>query len=356
MAVEQARPAGGAFIGVDVGGTKIAIAALREGALGPPVLVPTEVRSQEALIAQLEQGIRGAMALVGEGVEAVGLGIPSVIEFATGRVRASVNVPLRDVPLREVLERRLHPVRVFVDNDATCAAIAEAHDESGNLDTPNLVVLTVGTGVGGGIMIDGLPYRGATGAAAELGHMIVGLDLAEGARAEGAHSDAPGAPGEFPRQGSLEALASGRALDALARASARAYPNSTLGQLAGRGQEVSGHDVLTAAREGEPHAEVVLTLLGERLGVGVANVINTFDPEVVAIGGGVSAAGELLLSAASTSAWRFVLPGVGTSTTIRLARSGPQAGVRGAALLASLELTREQRGALPTSESNVTTI
>lgn len=350
-------PTRGAFIGVDVGGTKIAIAAMRDGSLGEPVVASTETSSQDALLEQLEQGIRGAIALVGEGVAAVGLGIPSVIEFATGRVRASVNIPLHDVALREVLQQRLPGVAVYVDNDATCAAIAEAHDDHGRLDTPNLVMLTVGTGVGGGIITGGLPYRGATGGAAELGHMVIGLDLSEGARAEAAHGEATGAPGEFPRRGSLEALASGRALDALARESASTFPNSALGELVASGQKVSGRDVLAAARDGEPHAEVVLTLLGERLGVGIANVINAFDPDVVAIGGGVSAAGELLLRAASDSARRFVLPGVGTRTDIRLARSGPLAGVRGAALLASLELTRERaRDGHQVSRDDATTI
>jgi glucokinase len=343
MVVGEPRSASDAFIGVDVGGTKVAIAAMRDGAFGEPVVGPTDVDGQESLIAQLEQGIRGAMALAGERVAAVGVGIPSVIEFAHGRVRASVNVPLRDVPLRDVLEERLGGVPVYVDNDATCAAIAEAHDEHGKLDTPNLVMLTVGTGVGGGIVIDGLPYRGATGAAGELGHTIVGLDLQHGAHAAAARPDAAGAPGEFPRRGSLESLASGRALDALARRSAEENPNSALGQLAAGGRRVSGPDVLGAVKAGDAHAMVALTLLGERLGVGVANVINTFDPEVVAIGGGVSLAGQPLLDTVSSSARRFVLPGVGTRTEIRLARSGPQAGVRGAALMASLERDRERR-------------
>ncbi|HTX11151.1 MAG TPA: ROK family protein [Solirubrobacteraceae bacterium] len=344
MAVEDSGSRRGTFIGVDVGGTKIAIAAMRDGVLGDPVVIPTETENQQALIAQLEQGIRGAMAIAGERVSAVGLGIPSIIEFTTGRVRTSTNIPLRDVPLREVLEQRLPGIAVFVDNDATCAAIGEAHDESGRLDTPNLVMLTVGTGVGGGIVIDGLPYRGATGAAAELGHTIVGLDLSEGAVAVGAHDNAVGALGEFPRRGSLEALAAGRTLDALALSSARAHPNSKLGQLAASGHQLNGHDVLLAASEGDPYAQVARTLLGERLGVGIANVINTFDPEVVAIGGGVSAAGDTLLETASESAWRFVLPGVGTSTTIRLARRGAEAGVRGAALLASVEVARKAPG------------
>ncbi len=265
MDVGDASDSAGTFIGVDVGGTKISIAAMRDGVFSEPVLSPTQHGHQEALIAQLKEAIRQAIALAGE-VDGVGLGIPSVIEFETGRVRSSVNVPLREVPLREVLQEELGATPVFVDNDATCAAIAEAHDEQGRLDTPNLVMLTVGTGVGGGIVIDGLPYRGATGAAAELGHTIVGLDLAYGARAEKAHPHAPGAAGEFPRRGSLESLASGQALDELARDTAAAHPNSALGRLAERGQLVSGADAVAAAHDGDEHAIATLTLLGARLG------------------------------------------------------------------------------------------
>ena len=127
------------------------------------------------------------MAIVGrargEHLDAVGIGVPSVVEFATGRVVSSVNIPLADVPLREVLGERLD-VPVFVDNDATVAALAEAHDESLRLVARDLVMLTIGTGVGGGLVLGGQIYRGATGGAGELGHTIVGLDIAaSGSRA-----------------------------------------------------------------------------------------------------------------------------------------------------------------------------
>src|SRR5207302_3250089 len=112
---------------------------------------------------------------------AVGIGVPSVVEFATGRVVSSVNIPLTDVPLRQVLGERLG-VPVFVDNDATVAALAEAHDSELRLVARNLVMLTVGTGVGGGIVLGGRIYRGATGGAGEFGHTIVGLPLGDDAR------------------------------------------------------------------------------------------------------------------------------------------------------------------------------
>src|ERR1019366_1469840 len=154
---------------------------------------------------------------------AVGIGIPSVVEFATGRVRSSVNIPLQNVPLRRELSDRLG-LPVFVDNDATVAALAEAHDAQGRLDVQSLVMFTVGTGVGGGIVIDGRSYRGATGAAGELGMTLV--SIAE---------EIPPAT-RFPQPGSLESLAAGHVLDRLAREAAAAHPDSALGAtLAGRG-------------------------------------------------------------------------------------------------------------------------
>jgi glucokinase len=320
------------YIGVDVGGTKVSLSVMRDGTFSQPRLTATERSEGERLIAQLTQLISGEAASSGRDVAAVGLGIPSVIEFETGRVRSSVNVPLRDVPLREVLRERLG-LPVYVDNDGTCAALAEAHDEHGRLDVRDLVMLTVGTGVGGGIVIDGRIYRGATGAAGEIGHMIVGLRLDDGVPE----------PTDFPQRGSLEALAAGRALDQLAAQAAAAHPDSALGRAAAGGEAVAGPDAVKAAQEGDRRAIDAIAELGARLGVGIANAINIFDPEVVAIGGGVSAAGDLLLGPARDTARRFILPGVGTRTEIRLARSGPQAGVRGAALLAAQELEREHR-------------
>lgn len=303
------------LIGVDVGGTKIAIAALTGAGIGEAVLQATDTSGSEALVAQLERAVRDA----GAG-DAVGVAVPSVVDWDSGRVRASVNVPLRDVALRDVLRERLG-VPVYVDNDATCAALGEAYGDDGELLARQLVMLTVGTGVGGGIVLDGRAYRGATGAAAELGHMLVGADLRH----------PPFAAGDgFPRPGSLEALASGRALNEIGRA---------LGAEPGR--------VIDAARAGDAGAGGAIELLGRRLGVGIANVINALDPELVVIGGGVCAAGELLLGPAREEAARFALTGVGTRTEIRLARHGPLAGVRGAALLAAHELAADRDRAAP---------
>jgi glucokinase len=315
------------FIGIDVGGTKIAVAALQAGELSESTLHHTELGSQEALVDQLVHVIETART---PDTMAVGIGLPSLVEFATGRIRSSVNVPLKDLPLRELLSERAG-LPVYVENDASCAALAEAFRD-GHMAVPHLVMFTVGTGVGGGLVLNGRLFRGATGAAAEVGHTIVGLDLAAGA---------PEHSGVFPQDGSLERLASGTALDTLAEEAAKADPNSFLGKrLTPRGG-VTGHDVVDGAREGDEASIGCLRILGERLGVGIANAITMFDPLEVVIGGGVSAAGEFLLGPARETAWKYAVPGAGALCNIRLAHHGPRAGVLGAALIAAQEYAAE---------------
>jgi len=294
------------LIGVDVGGTKVSVAVLEDGRLSDPTITPTDLSSSDALVEQLVAAIQAAGPAT-----AVGIGVPSVIDFATGTARSSVNIPLQGVPLRHTLTERLG-IPTFVDNDATVAALAEAHDDNMRPIADIVVMFTVGTGVGGGIVIGGRTFRGATGAAPEIGHTIIGAALASGAPPDDG----------FPQPASLEYHAAGRALD-------------RLGLERGIGD---GQAVVAAARTGDPDALEAMRILGEALGVGIANAINTFDPDLVVVGGGVSTAGDLLLAPARESAKRFVVKGVGTKTDIRLARYGPQAGVRGATLLAGQEL------------------
>jgi glucokinase len=326
----------GRFIGLDVGGTKIATAVLEEGAFETFDPVPTRTDSTDVLVRQIAEQIERCR---GGSARAVAVGLPSIIDFATGGIRHSVNLPLRDVPLRGLLSERCG-LPVYVENDASCAALAEAQ-VAGQIVSENLVMFTIGTGVGGGLVLDGKLYRGAT-SAVELGHTMIGLHLSEGSPAD---------PGAFPQPGSLETLASGRALDRLALESARAHPKSFLGGRLAAGDEITGHDAVEGAREGDVHCRHVIRVLGERLGIGIANAVNTFDPDEVVIGGGVSLAGELLLVPAQRSARNHTVPGVGMRTTIRLARHGPQAGVLGAATVAAQEWAHERargdRGASP---------
>jgi glucokinase len=186
-------------------------------------------------------------------------------------------------------------------------------------------------------VLGGRIYRGSTGAAAELGHTIIGASPDDAARTQDG----------FPRRGSLEALAAGRELDRIAVKIASERPDSQLAELAAKDGHVDGRDIVRLAHEGDADAVGALRVLGERLGIGVANAINTFDPDEVVIGGGVSAAGDLLLDPAREAAARFVLPGVGQRTRIRVARHRGKAGVRGAALLAALELAAGEEAFAP---------
>ena len=315
------------LIGVDVGGTKVSSAVLSPDGLTEPTLVPTRTGSQEELLDQLAEVI--VAAADGDQDCLVGLGVPGVIEFATGRARYAPNIPLRDVALREVLSERTG-LPVVVDNDATVAALAEAHDRHSEVVHPDLVMLTVGTGVGGGVIVGGRIFRGATGAAPELGHILIGLDLTDGAPPVGAAFAQPGSLERLAAGGAL-LFVTGRSLDALGHT--RGYAN--------------GPAVVSAAENGEPAAIDALRILGERLGIGIATVLHCYEPPLVCIGGGASAAGELLLGPARRVAQEWTLPGVGERTEIRVATWGPQAGVRGAALLAKQELLENVDSGVP---------
>jgi len=291
------------LIGVDVGGTKVSVAVLEDGRLADPTIRPTDLSSSAALVDQLAGAIQAAGS-----ASAVGIGLPSVIDFATGTARSSVNIPLQGVPLRHLLTERLG-IPTFVENDATVAALAEAHDDDMRPIANIVVMFTVGTGVGGGIVIGGRIFRGATGAAPEIGHTIVAANLDHGAPAAQA----------FPHPASLEHHAAGRALD-------------RLGLARGIGD---GHAVVDAARQGDADALDALRIVGESLGVGIANAINTFDPDLVVVGGGVSAAGDRLLEPARAALTRSLVGAADRVVPPLLAAGlGPEAGLVGAVVLA----------------------
>ncbi|WP_040599171.1 ROK family protein [Patulibacter medicamentivorans] len=292
--------------GVDVGGTKVAVALLDGTTLADSLLEPTAVDDPRALLDQISRMVRE----LGD-VSAVGVGVPSVIRIADGKVMSTTNIAaFRDVALRDALTERLG-VPVHVDNDGNLATLSEAWDDDLRLLYRSLVGVTVGTGIGSGIVLDGRPLHGSRTSAVELGHLTISADPTDGA---------PPA-GTAPLPTSLEHWASGRALDRLALA--RGFSD--------------GSAVTDAAQTGDPRAIDALRILGERVGIGIASLITLLEPEVVVVGGGVSRAGELLVGPAREAARRLLLPGLGTDTEIRVAQHGPRAGVRGAALLARIE-------------------
>lgn len=313
-------------IGIDVGGTKVATAKLGDPGLSDHHQQPTALQDTDQLIDQFVELVGRSAG--GDRYDAVGIGVPSVVRFETGEVVSSANIPLAGVELRRVLGDRLG-VPVFVDNDATVAALAEAHDENLNLVSKNLVMLTVGTGIGGGVIINGRIFRGASGGAAELGHTLIGLLI---------DADVPWFSEHFPQRGSLESFASGRALDRIAAAAAERHPESLLAGAVERGRGLTGSDAVEAARQGDQAAVAAVRRWAHAVGIGIANAINTFDPEEVVIGGGAAAAGDLLLDQATEIAAGYVLTGLQGLAKVRLARFRAEAGVLGAALLARHEL------------------
>ncbi len=314
------------FIGIDVGGTKVAAQLLGPGGLGAHCQQPTALDSSDRLIDQFVELVSEAAA--GAPYDAVGIGVPSVVRSATGEVASSVNIPLAGVQLRNELGEKLG-VPVFVDNDATVAAFAEAHDDELRLVVNNLVMLTIGTGVGGGVVVDGRVFRGATGGAGEVGHQLIALDV---------EHDVPMPGPRLPQHGSLESLASGRALDHASQAAAVANPESALGRIARTGRPVLGADTVRVAAEGCEVARAVVRRWAHAIGIGIANAINVFDPDQVVIGGGGAAAGQVLLDYATEIATGYVHPGLRGHAKIRFAHFGTHAGVLGAALLARHEL------------------
>ena len=308
--------------GVDLGGTKVAAGAVRGRRVEAALEQPTDRASSEALLAGLEAAVAGLEGRVGA-PDAVGVGVPSQIDFASGRVMASVNIPLEGIALREELGRRLG-VPVVVDNDANCAALAEARAEGDPVRW--LVMLTLGTGVGGGVVTDGAIFRGASGLVAELGHVVV-------------DADGPPCPGACPNRGCLEALCSGQALARDATELGRTAPDSPLGRVVAERGRARGEDAVAAARAGDPDARRLFTPFAAHLGAAMAGFVNAFEPERLAVGGGLSRAGDLFFADARREATARALAPAAGRVRLELAHSGPDAGVLGAALLAAAQVS-----------------
>jgi glucokinase len=283
----------------------------------------TVTDNTDALLDGVEHVVREVIAEAGQ-PEAVGVGVPSQIDFATGTVETSVNIPLTGVPLRAELGHRFG-LPVFVDNDANCAALAEAHI----VGARHLVMLTLGTGVGGGVVIDGLTFRGAHGLGAELGHIAV-------------NPDGPPCPGNCPNRGCLESYCSGQALERDASELAVDKPDSYLASRLGPDGKVPGRELVAAAEARDPDAVLLMENFARMLGIGIANYVNIFEPERLAIGGGLSRASHLFMDRAIQEAASRALPALWKRVHVALAEGGADAGVIGAGLLAAVELERDR--------------
>lgn len=306
-------------IGVDIGGTK-----LLAGALDPNLGVHHRTRrsvadlDQSALLGVVVDAVGEIRETIGE-VEAVGFGIPSLIDHRTGIATMAVNLALAQIPFASIMAERLG-LPVFVDNDANAAALAE-HRAGAAKGASEAVVLTVGTGIGGGLILRDEIYRGSIGTGAELGHMVIDID-------------GPRCQGNCPNHGCAEALASGKALEREARELAAALPDSALGAALRDRRELTGALITELAHDGDEAAIEAIELIGSRLGVAISSLVNIFNPQVVVVGGGVVSAGELLLVPARRVLAERALPPSADSVRVVPARFGVEAGMVGAATLA----------------------
>src|SRR3954468_5187530 len=270
----------GPVIGVDAGGTK-----LLAGVISEDLTVGNRVRRlwgggdrSEVLETMVE-----AVGAAGSAV-AGGVGIPALLDFEAGVSVSSVHLPLADFPFRSYMEERLG-LPVFLDNDANLAALAEQRVGAAQ-GFENVVMLTLGTGIGSGIVLGGRLFRGSSGAGAEIGHMTI-------------DEHGPPCQGACPGRGWLGVMASGTAIGREGtEAGRRAGSESALGRAVAQRGFVTGEEVSALAVAGDEAACSVMAAVGRSLGAGLASVVNIFEPEVIVIGGGAAAAGDLLLDPA----------------------------------------------------------
>ena len=305
--------------GLDVGGTFLKGARLDgAGRVQARLHEPIDRGSADGILEQLTRAVRQLEAEAGE-VQAVGVGLPAIVENRTGRVRRSPNLPILDgLAVGEELKRRSgRPA--FAENDANAAALGEAWQGAGR-GAHVVLYVTLGTGVGGALVVGGRVYEGATGYAGEIGHVQI---------------DPAGRPCPCGSWGCVETVA-GAAGWALRAAEARAQRDSRL-----RDAELNPAVIVDAARDGDAVALEVVQGTARALGTGIAGALNLLNPDRVVIGGGVSAAGRFLLDPIVAEVRKRTFPDVFAAADFRLAELGGEAGAIGAGRVAILAPSRD---------------
>jgi glucokinase len=305
----------GPVIGVDAGGTK-----LLAGVISEDLTVGNRVRRlwSGGDRAEVLETMVEAVGAAGSGV-AVGFGIPALLDYQAGVAMSCVHLPLDGLPFRSFMEERLG-VPVFLDNDANLAALAEQRVGAAR-GFENVVVLTLGTGIGSGIVLGGRLFRGSTGAGAEIGHMTI-------------DEHGPPCQGTCPGRGCFEIFASGTAIGRSGTDAGRREPASALGRAVAQRGFVTGEEVVALAVSSDEAACSVMAAVGRSLGAGLVSIVNIFEPQVIVIGGGASAAGDLLLDPAREVVAQRALRPSRDSVRIVPAALGEEAGMVGAGLFA----------------------
>ncbi|MEW9121854.1 MAG: ROK family glucokinase [Thermotaleaceae bacterium] len=311
------------LIGVDLGGTNIKVGAVNQkGEIVYQNIRPTNPsRGYELIIQDIIEQIEGVLAQMGlpiEDIQSIGIGIPGLSESVTGRVIYCTNLFWYDIPLGEKI--KIHFQRpVYVENDATVAALAESISGS-TKGLSNSVFLTIGTGVGGGIIINNKVYSGSHGAGSEIGHMIVG---------ENFYSCNCG------QNGCLETFVSATGMIRYAQKRIHEGVKDTeiLHSVNNKLEDINGKVIFDAAQKGDPLGAEVVERAVNYLATGIINIYNLLDPERIAIGGGISRAGNLLLNPLREAVHKRVFCKDVNYGDIALAQLGNDAGIIGAAFL-----------------------
>lgn len=307
-------------IGVDVGGTNIKIALVKDGVIGYSNTIPTRAEmGYEYTINNMKQAIADLMKETKTDksqIEGIGFGFPGQIDYKNGIVRNAPNIPgWVEVPIAQTIEKEFGiPTRV--DNDVRCAALGELKYGAG-MGCENLVCITVGTGIGSGLIVNSKLVRGASNAAGEIGHIKLQM--------QGGPICGCGDTGCF------EAFASAPAIVVMAEDYIKGGKSTKYRELSGG--EITSFIVAEAAKQGDGVAKRIFTIIGEYLGIGLSSVVNLLNPERIIIGGGVAEAGDLLFDPIRETIKKRTLAISGSAVEVVKAQLGNSAGVIGASLL-----------------------
>ena len=309
-------------IGIDVGGTGIQSGIVTEsGKILETVSIPTRIDlpfgEQIRLLAESLKDLISRAGLTEDDIVSIGVGIPGIADAKTGDIIKCTNMNWHFLPFRTELQKWINKP-VFIDNDANVAALAESV-AGVSAGSSSSVFVTIGTGIGSGIIINGRIWNGAHGIGGELGHTIIRLD---------------GDECTCGNHGCLERYCSANALIRMAKENISSHSDSLILKNAGNDPEkINAKAVIDAAREKDPFAVEVFDYYTGCIAQALANVINFLDPEIIAIGGGVSKAGAFLLDSIRAKVGNFVLFNSLPMTKIELASLGSEAGIIGAAML-----------------------
>ena len=310
-------------VGVDIGGTNVKIALVdKKGEILFSKTVPTRAEmGYEYTVGNIKQSIKELLEeakIDKNSIEGIGFGFPGQIDCDLGIVRILPNIPgWINVPIADIMQKEFS-VPVRVDNDVRCAALAELNYGAGS-GCKNLICITIGTGIGSGLIVNGKLVRGASNAAGEIGHIKLSLH----------HGPICGC-GDT---GCMEAYASGPAIVAMAKDYVAGGKSTKFREIAGSVDAITPAIVAQAANEGDVVAKRIFQVMGEYIGTGLASVVNLLNPEKIVIGGGVADAGDILMEPLKAALKNRAMPIQGSAVEVVPAQLGNTAGVIGASLL-----------------------